>query len=157
MIRYLLEYLEFDYSQNLYNTPEEWLAAKNKFSHPIFPNMPYLIDDSVRITESAAIEEYLILKSGKFLLNGKDAKAVARTQMLLSFLRELWQSISDMCFDPNFLETRKKKFPTFREQVLKVQKFLKDKKYLGGGVITHPDFHLYEILQYLMRIFPNQY
>ena len=39
-----------------------------------FPNLPYLIDGGFKTSESNAIQKYIIMKSGKTELLGKDLK-----------------------------------------------------------------------------------
>lgn len=54
-----------------------------------FPNLPYLIDGSYKLTESKAIYHYIIKKSGKVELLGKDLKDKARVESLVSVLADI--------------------------------------------------------------------
>ncbi len=44
----------------------------------VFPNLPYLIDGDFKLTESRAINLYVIMKSGKTDLLGKTIEDKAR-------------------------------------------------------------------------------
>lgn len=67
-IRYLLHYLGVEFEDRMYAAgpaPDfdrsEWLNEKYTLGLD-FPNLPYLIDDGVRLTETAAIMKYLCSK-----------------------------------------------------------------------------------------------
>lgn len=61
-IRFLLAYLWVEYTNKAYANPEEWFGKdKNELGFE-FPNIPYLIDGDLKITESSAIPVHLIKK-----------------------------------------------------------------------------------------------
>lgn len=75
--RWLLAYLGLEYVET---NPEfgEWFApsgAKSKSSYGLaFPNVPYIRDGSTRLTESEAINTYLVVKAGQSELLGSTAE-----------------------------------------------------------------------------------
>ena len=77
-IRYLLEFIEHPYEDILYeqgDAPNFSVECWNNVRHKIgldFPNMPYMIDEEVKLTDSAAIMIYLCHKYAPELL-GKDS------------------------------------------------------------------------------------
>lgn len=55
-----------------------------------YPNLPYLIDGNVKLTETIAIEEYII-KSSKnkdLIFQSKDFKIAAKVNMFVSVIKE---------------------------------------------------------------------
>ena len=75
--RLLLEYTETPYDEKRYSNPDDWkkdsqdlLNNKKLFWY----NLPYLVDGDFAISESKAIEDYIIRRSGKTNhLLGKDS------------------------------------------------------------------------------------
>lgn len=73
-IRYLLEYVEHPYEDIMYEqgdppqySIESWTKVKNQLGLA-FPNMPYMIDGEVKITDTIAIMIYLCHKYAPELL-----------------------------------------------------------------------------------------
>lgn len=63
--RLLLAYTGELWENVQYVKPEQWKGGdKDKLGLP-FPNLPYLIDGNLKLTETAAICEYIIDKSPK--------------------------------------------------------------------------------------------
>lgn len=58
----------------------EWLNEKHTLGLD-FPNLPYLIDDGIKLTETAAIMKYLCSKWRPELL-GADPTTLANVEML---------------------------------------------------------------------------
>ncbi len=62
-IRLLLVYNGIDFDEKRYDLPEEW--AEKKFTLGLdFPNLPYYIEGSTKLTQSAAILKFLARKHG---------------------------------------------------------------------------------------------
>jgi glutathione S-transferase len=72
-IRHLLAYTGIDFTEVQYSNSDKWLNDKHNLGLE-FPNLPYLIDGDFKLTESAAIARYIILKSGKTELLGKNVQ-----------------------------------------------------------------------------------
>ena len=125
-----------------------------------FPNLPYIIDGEYKLTESLAVEHYIIKKGGKKTdLLGRDAKEAAIINMLASILKgDVWKNLVELCINPNF-ETEKEKI--FQEKIKphldKIQKFIGKNNFLLGEKETYPDFYLYECLCYVKGIFPDYF
>ena len=85
--RYLLNLAKVDFTDKRYDygtTPETWFegwrGVKFTLSLP-FPNLPYIIDGDVYLTETFAIIKYIVNKY-KPELKGKDANEEAYIDML---------------------------------------------------------------------------
>ena len=68
-----------------------------------FPNLPYLIDGDFKLTESLAVERYIINKSGRAdELLGGTPMAMAKTNQLVNVLVGVFVSIADICFNKEY-------------------------------------------------------
>jgi len=69
-----------------------------------FPNLPYIIDGEYKLTESAAVEHYIIKKGGKKAdLLGKDPKESAIINMVTSIIRgDVWKGFVELAMNPNY-------------------------------------------------------
>jgi glutathione S-transferase len=60
----LLNYLNLDFEDKIYNCENKWLEEKNNLGLD-FPNLPYLMDGDFKITSNWAIYNYLALKGNR--------------------------------------------------------------------------------------------
>jgi glutathione S-transferase len=72
--RLLLAYSGLAWEDHKYLEKEKWFDKDKKELGFAFPNLPYLIDGDFKLTESRAINLYVIKKSGKTDLLGKNLK-----------------------------------------------------------------------------------
>jgi len=74
--RLVLEYTGTKYTQRLYTFDKaaEWFGEDKLKLGFEFPNLPYLIDGTEKVTESDAVVLYVLHKTGHTELLGKDAK-----------------------------------------------------------------------------------
>ena len=73
-LRLLLAYTGLEFKDVQYETPEKWFGEDKPNLAFDFPNLPYLIDGEFKLTESSAIAKYIINKSGKTDLLGKNTQ-----------------------------------------------------------------------------------
>ena len=66
-----------------------------------FPNLPYLIYGDFKLTESSAIVNYIIRKSGKTDLLGKSLEDQAKVEMINSVIDEIFSPTQSLFFSPN--------------------------------------------------------
>ena len=62
-----------------------------------FPNLPYLIDGDVKITESVAIIKYVVNKYGPHL-NGRTVEDQAKADQLFCILTDIKQFGAGQCY-----------------------------------------------------------
>jgi glutathione S-transferase len=67
-----------------------------------FPNLPYLIDGDFKITESRAICHYIIKKSGKTDLLGKNIQDEAKVESVIGVVTDLRHALAPLVFDPEW-------------------------------------------------------
>jgi glutathione S-transferase len=86
--RLLAAYTGMELDETRYTDREQWTNQDKENLGLDFPNLPYLIDGDFKLTESGAIQRYIIMKSGHDELLGKNAKDRARVDSLLGTLKD---------------------------------------------------------------------
>ena len=61
-IRILLSYVGVPFEDKTYDTKESWFDKDKKTLGLPFPNIPYIIEGSFKLTESTAIHRYVASK-----------------------------------------------------------------------------------------------
>lgn len=128
---------------------KDWLDKKYSLGLD-FPNLPYLIDGDLRISESVNICNYLMAKYVPQLL-GKTQGDKAKVQETLSFLGDLKNGITRPCYDQD-----KSKAPAAVEGLVNkfelLEKKLGDNEWLVGDEPTVCDLFLMEITDQVQMI-----
>ncbi|KAL4441124.1 hypothetical protein ABPG74_002074 [Tetrahymena malaccensis] len=160
-IRLLLEYLQVDYKEKLYDeNGEEWLNVDKKELKTNFPNLPYIIDGDVVVTESKVIPIYLAKKFKKFEMIGQNADGSFNQNeitflQILEILKELRDLLMNSAKVPSFKEEKDKIFnEKFNITFEKIKKQLGENKYLLGN-LSFLDFYFYEVLKFFQFFYPK--
>lgn len=162
-IRLLLTYAGADWEEDLYEVQRtaeggydrsQWTNAKavNK-DNLAFPNIPYLVDGDMAITESKAILRYL---ARKYNIVGKTLQEDARSDMLVDTLADAKNAFTRLSYSP------KDKFdaglPEYTVNVQRIlgqlEQFIGDKEFAIGSTIMPADFELYEFLDVNVLLIP---
>lgn len=129
----------------------DWLDVKFKLGLD-FPNLPYLFDGDLKISESWAIYRYIGKKVG---LMPDTPKEEAICDMLEGVISTVRGNFTGVCYNPEFQskksdlkETQQKKLKTF-------EKFLEDRKFLGGDKEKYVDFAFFESMDHHRTLFPD--
>lgn len=88
--RWVLAFLKIKHQEWNPSSYDEWIKAKAA-GLGSFPNLPFIRDDNFFLTESAAVVQYLVTKSGRVELLGKgfkDMSVVRQIQGVLGDLRK---------------------------------------------------------------------
>ncbi|VDN99502.1 unnamed protein product [Rodentolepis nana] len=124
----------------------DWTAKK--FSLGLdFPNLPYYMDGDLKITQSAAILEYLADKHDMLPLC---KKRKAELRMLNNQIMDFRGTFVSLCYNPNYeklVEGFRAKLP---DHLKAFESYLGDKNWLSGESINFPDFNLCELLNQLV-------
>lgn len=161
-IRYLLAHAGVPYEDKRYgfgDGPEpnrdEWLAVKYKLDLD-FPNLPYIIDGDVRMTQSQAILRYLGRKHG---LAPKDEETVRRVEMLEHQASDIFWAAVRVCYSPDYTEEKRVQFLVdIAEKLRQVDNYLAKHGPFGAGKsVTYVDFFLYEALQVIKTMGPSTF
>ncbi|XP_040851581.1 glutathione S-transferase Mu 1-like isoform X4 [Ochotona curzoniae] len=147
-IRLLLEYTDTSYEEKRYtmgDAPDydqsQWLSEKFKLGLD-FPNLPYLIDGTHKLTQSNAILRYL---GRKHNLCGETEEEKIRVDILENQAMDVSNQLAEEKQKPEYL----KGIPDMLKQF---SQFLGEKPWFAGDKITFVDFLTYDVLD-LHRVF----
>ena len=93
--RHILHYAGVDFEETRH-TADDWAAFKTSGVLE-FPNLPYIIDGDVKLSESKAVYTYLCDKFAPELL-GKNATERARVFMLQSVIADFFSGVAGLTF-----------------------------------------------------------
>jgi len=151
-IRLLLTYVGAEFDEDLYEqgdapdySREKWTDVKDSLGLD-FPNLPYLIDGDVKITQSNAIMRYL---GSKYSLLGENNKVMGTSEMMLEEAMDVRNALVRLVYSQSYDKQVDGYFTKFVERLKKLDAYLdKGKKewFAAGKNPTICDFHLYELL-----------
>lgn len=152
-IRYLLHYKGVEFLDKRYEFHEnEW--KKDKFNLVLdFPNLPYLFDGDVKLTQSTTILRYL---AEKYEMGGKTPKEKLQVSLVEQQIADMRLLLRRGCFfadDPD--RARVELSPVASEQLKYMEKFLGDREFLVGDSVTYVDFLLSEVFDFFRYVFPD--
>jgi glutathione S-transferase len=102
-IRYLLYYCGVEFEDKMYAAGpapdfDRSMWLNEKFTLDLeFPNLPYLVDEDAKVTETTAIMKYICAKWAPELLN-KDPVTLANTEMMSAFVGKLKETATVPCY-----------------------------------------------------------
>ncbi|GFT97216.1 glutathione S-transferase Mu 1 [Nephila pilipes] len=152
-IRYLLHYKNVDFEDKRYSLddPTSWQNVKFTLNLD-FPNLPYLIDGNVRLTQSVTILRYL---AKKHELDGKTEKEKLRVSLAEQQIVDFRTSLSRLCYDKNFEKIKPEFVPKVPVQLKLVADFLGSRKFLAGDCVTYVDFMAYDCIDFYRYLIPK--
>lgn len=150
--RYVLELLEIPYEDKQYTDRETW--GKDKFNLGLaFPNLPYLIDGNVKLTESSALLQYVPIKGKRSDLLGGNEEDKIQVHQLLGVLGDIRTALFETMWTPKD-QFDTKKASAFKDTVQPklglLSKYLGSKEWLTGH-ITVADVVLFYITDIITR------
>jgi glutathione S-transferase len=86
--------------------------------------LPYLIDGDLKISESDVLPRYVIKKSGKTELLGKDPRDMAMVDNLIYVIMDLWNPISQLFFNKKWEDEKTGVFYQLKKKFAKLEKFI---------------------------------
>ncbi|XP_069489088.1 glutathione S-transferase Mu 1-like [Ambystoma mexicanum] len=148
-IRLLLEYTGTQYKNKMYSwgpapdyDPSEWLKEKETLGLD-FPNLPYFIDGSVKLTQSNAILRYIARKHN---LCGESEEEMVRVDLLQSQVMDFRTQLSDITYSPDFEALKGPYLKQLPDKLKQFSEFLGQRKWFAGKKITFADFLVYDVL-----------
>ena len=155
-IRYMFYYCGVDFEDVTYDVgpaPEfdrsAWFSVKPSMPHD-YPNLPYLIDGDVNLTETAAIMKYIAHKWKPELL-GATSVEYANAEMIAYHLGVLKSKATGPSYSS----------PDGNREVILAQcwpvldglvKFRGNKTWLAGDNLTWLDFYFFEVVEQLHHL-----
>ncbi|XP_051021921.1 glutathione S-transferase Mu 4 [Acomys russatus] len=148
-IRLLLEYTDSSYEEKRYtmgDAPDydrsQWLSEKFKLGLD-FPNLPYLIDGSHKITQSNAILRYLARKHN---MCGETEEEKIRVDILENQAMDVSNQLARVCYSPDFEKLKAEYLEQLPGMMKLFSQFLGEQTWFVGEKITFVDFLAYDIL-----------
>ncbi|GFR10616.1 glutathione S-transferase Mu 1 [Trichonephila clavata] len=140
-IRFLLHYKKVDFEDKRYNVHiDDWL--EDKFNLGLdFPNLPYYIEDDLRITQSKTIIQYLARKYG---MDGKNESQKVRVSLADLELIDLRTALCRLLYSDHYEALKENFIKKIPDMMKQWETFLGDQKYLAGDNITYVDFMAYD-------------
>ena len=93
-IRLVLSYLGQPFEDKNYTDRQQWFEHDKPTLGFAFPNIPYLIDGEFKLTESSAIQKYVINRSNDKELLGKTIQDTVRIESVLGVVDDIWAEIA---------------------------------------------------------------
>nr|XP_034355336.1 glutathione S-transferase Mu 2-like isoform X4 [Arvicanthis niloticus] len=134
-IRLLLEYTDSSYEEKRYtmgDAPDydrsQWLSEKFKLGLD-FPNLPYLIDGSYKITQSNAILRYL---GRKHNLCGETEEERIRVDILENQAVDTRRQLAMVCYSPEFEKRKPEYLEGLHDKMKLYSEFLGKQPWFAG-------------------------
>jgi len=151
-------YLGVDYEEHQYeqgDAPDfdrsSWLTVKETLGLQ-FPNLPYLLDGNMKLTETNAIMKYIANKYGPQLL-GSDPTQIAQVEMVSGVVSDLKGAVTMPCYTSGDRPTIT---ANLLEKVKPIVAFLAQKNFLVGDNVTYVDFTFFELCELMNFISEGQ-
>ena len=148
-IRLLLKYSGTDFDDKRYTqgdgpdfSREEWTSVKSTLGLD-FPNLPYLIDGDLKITQCNSILAYIGRKNK---LGGNTESEMATVDMLANVIMDFRGGFVKLCYNSNMESMKKDYITKARNHMKAFSDYLGERNWITGAEITYADFHLYEML-----------
>ncbi|XP_052492464.1 glutathione S-transferase Mu 1-like [Budorcas taxicolor] len=154
-IRLLLEYTDSNYEEKKYtmgDAPDydrsQWLNEKSKLGLD-FPNLPYLIDGTHKLTQSNAILRHI---ARKYNMCGETEEEKIRVDLLENQVMDVRLHMARICYSPDFEKLKPGYLKEIPGRMKLFSVFLGKRCWFAGNKLTYVDFLAYDILD-LQRIF----
>ena len=149
-IRYMLDYIDRPWDDVQYElgdapdySTDAWTSVKHNLGLD-FPNIPYLIDGDIKITNSFAIMKYLAYQYAPELA-GETIEGKAEIEMLYEKISDAKKVITGPCYVG---ENRTKLVLMANKKLEPLVKHLGDKKFLVEDKLTIIDFMMLELCEF---------
>lgn len=158
-IRLMLAYAETDFEDKKYAygpAPEfdrsEWTKEKNTLGLP-FPNLPYYIDGSLKLTQSITIMRYL---ARKLKLDPENEEDRVRSDMIEQQISDIRSTFTRMCYNPDFEKLKEEYLKSLPAVLKSLSSFLGERQWFASAEkLTYVDFMVYETLDHHKVMTPD--
>ena len=143
--RMVLAYLGVEYNE-INPTRADWPGQKENFINEgfAFPNLPMVINEDFKVSESSAVVAYVAEKFGNAHFSGATVEDRATLKQLDSILTEAYNTFLHPCLTPQYkegLQATTQEGGKMLKIVSRIENFLGGKQFLLGDV-TYLDFVL---------------
>ncbi|XP_070575643.1 glutathione S-transferase Mu 1-like [Ptychodera flava] len=154
-IRYILEYAGIEYEEKLYEqgpapdySRDDWLKEKYNLGLT-FPNVPYLFDGDIKLTETNVIIRYL---SSKANLLGTSEDERRRADLANEVARDIRTRMGVAAYNPNWEEFKPDLLKYADEMFQSFSDFLDENEWFAGQNLTYADFVMYELFYQFLKV-----
>ncbi|CAG9314990.1 unnamed protein product [Blepharisma stoltei] len=130
-----------------------WLADKENLGLD-FPNLPYFIDENVKITESYAIITYIAAKYNPDFL-GRTAQERVYVNMCAGVLKDVNHAVSMACYAPDATTRIPIALDGNKANLGRIANYLQGKRFFMGDQPTWVDFCAYELFDRIEAFDPE--
>ncbi|XP_044144241.1 glutathione S-transferase Mu 4-like [Bufo gargarizans] len=148
-IRLLLEYTGTPYEEKRYvegdgpeNDRSQWLEEKEKLGLD-FPNLPYLLDGDVKLTQSNTILHYI---ASKHDLCGSTENEKTFVSLFENETMDFRMQIAFLSYDPQFEQLKGPYLKKLQNILARYSRYLGERHWFVGDKITLADFLIYDAL-----------
>jgi len=150
-IRLLLTYLNVPFTERRYvakgKDREDWNKEKYTLGLP-FPNLPYLCDGDIKVTQSHAIVQYIVRSYGPYL-SGSNTSHQGEVDMIIGVLYDIRDQFVRLCYSEKYNQlVTQYQNETLPGTLKQLSEYLESKGnlYFTGSRLTVADFIAYEVL-----------
>ena len=155
-IRHLLAFCGIPFTNRSYIDRSDWFDKDKKELEFDFPNLPYLIDEEKKITQTKAILKYIALKANKRELIGDTDDKYIQVETALYALDDLRNALYSVIWTSgDFVAEKEAAFTKgeVKEKLDVVNKALTGKEWITG-FFSIADFMLFEIIDLINDMDP---
>jgi glutathione S-transferase len=138
-----------------YDNREKWFNEDKQNLGFDFPNIPYLIDGDFKLTESAAIAKYIIRRSGKTDLLGKNPQDAGTINNIVGVLHDSMKDIKALFWNKDYENLKIDLLEKSRPRFDALRNFVGEGQY-ALGYLTLADFLIAENLYYFETLYPSE-
>ena len=150
-LRLLLAYFKLEYTEI---NPQSYEEAHELFSkhHFAFPNLPYLVDEDIHVTESSAIPIYIAQKAKAVDFFGKVGLEQVYHAEIIGVIKDVFDVQVEALMNEEYFSFLQSKKDFFVRKFGELSKRLGDKEFFFSQ-ITYADFLLFLIVRLQNSIF----
>lgn len=159
----MLEYLSVEYERELFHQSEgkdpqgnlkgPWLKAKTENAMGLdYPNLPYVVDGDVKLSQSWAILKYIARKWG---MGPKTEQDKIRCDVTEGAITDFQFQFVSMCYSPQHKEMKGPFLADLPNKLARFEKILGERKWLTGDKLAYVDFRFAELMDHVELCFPN--
>jgi glutathione S-transferase len=149
--RYLLSIVGANWEDKLYTDSKQWFEQDKHTLGLKFPNLPYLIDGDIKITESLAILKYLARKYREELL-GKNLEDYSLIETWLGVISDIQAAYFPLFSNLNWKKDLEGVWNKINDKLILMEKNVVDNTALG--YLTIVDLKLTPLLLSLFKVYP---
>ena len=150
--RYMLNYAGVDYEEKTFIAQSgDWKQQKDSLGLD-FPNLPYIIDGDLKLTETVAVQQYIASKYKPELMGTTASEIATASRLHLVVSESMFK-----CFRATMnLEDRNEMAEIIHQSMDPFVAHLGSKPFLNGQNVSLADFIFFEHIEFLLAVSQSQ-